>query len=338
MIYSQSLLFYLMTIVATLLCFRALKEFLNQYFDSRFAVLVAVTVLLHPLSIEALLAPNPIRGPIAFGLFLHGLNSVKEKTLLGIFYFLMATVCNIGYGLFPVYFTILHRKELKHYLFPLIIYVAMFFWYAYKLLVNTVHSPVNFMSNMLIDAVAPLYISFFDFTILDWYSIPNLLIVIFSLVLLIILSRRNRKTLYFIPMLFFPILGNVLQQWIEPYKFWDEFVLKSSNYLSLIFGVIMIIALNIPRRFFIVYSVILLLLSANWAYMWFPQSQVIKESIIDLPAEYPMTLNAKRLLVWQLLYEKKIKEGTLLLNTLAKEHPENEDLKRDLERLKSGVF
>lgn len=338
MIYSQSLLFYLMAAVATLLCFRALNEFLEQYFDTKFALLVSLTVLLHPLSIEAFVAPNPIRGPIAFGLFLHGLNSLKVKTLLGIFFFLMATACNIGYGLFPVYFTILYRKELKNHLFPLIVYLVMFLWYGYKLLVNTVHSPVNFISNMLIDAAAPLYISFFDFTILDWYSIPNLLIVLFCIALLVILTKRNKKTLFFIPMILFPICGNVLQQWVEPYKFWDEFVLKSSNFLVLVFGVVLIIAINIPRRFFIAYSLSILLLSANWAKMWFPQSEVIKESIIDLPAEFPQTLNAKRLLVWQLFYEKKIKEGTLLLNTLAKEYPENEDLKRDLELLKRGVF
>lgn len=337
MIFSQSLLFYLIAFSATVVCFWNLKKFLQEYFEPAYAALVSFAVFAHPLSIEAILAPNPIRGPIAFGLFLHGLSTVKEKKYLGIFFFVIASMCNNLYALFPVYFTIMYRKEMKHYLFPLVLYSVMLGWYFYKHQMNIPHIPTNYTAQLLIDIAVPAFISFFDYSILP-FSYINVAICAGFVVLLLFLAKRDKRTIFFLPLLLIPVTSIGFHQWVEPYKFWDEIVLYSSNSMITIFAVLVIAALHVPKKYFSVYVVIIALLSVNWSLQWFPQSKVISESIADLPPEYPQTLNAKRLLAWQLFYEKKIKEGTLLLNALAKEHPGDESIKNDLEVLKQKKF
>jgi len=333
MIYSQSTLMYLLTIVTTLGLTKRLTQYLEAYFTPLFALLVSVTILLHPLSIDALMAPNLLNGAVAFWLFLEALFLMKEGNENGSFVLMiLASVCNISYSLFPIFYFIQKRSK-KTWIFVLV-YLVLIVLYYIKLWYPTFHNPVVFAAYFVQNLVAPIYM-----TALTPALLPLSLFSVISAALILLLifwgEDRNKLSRFFWPLLFLPLIGSAVHQWTAPLNFWSEIIFNGSSFLCITFAFVTMVAIHIPKKAFVLYSCIMLFLSFNWAVQWVPLSKVMRLSVLNLPLDYPKSLEAKRALAWELIYEGKLIEGKNLTEELLKNNPGNQDLENDLLLIKN---
>jgi hypothetical protein len=126
----------------------------------------------------------------------------------------------------------------------------------------------------------------------------------------------------------------LVHQWTGIYKFWDEVVFVSSNYLSITFAFIFMMAVHLPRRVFIAFSIATLVFSYLWGSQWYPMSRMMINSSISLPDNYKATKFVKRTIAWQLLNEERIIDGKKMLGEMLKEYPQDAELKKDYEAIK----
>lgn len=334
MIYSQDFVFYLLAFILTIVIGIRLHSYLKEFFSSLFSAIVTLAVILHPLSIDAFLAPNFIAGSLAFLFFLESLIFLKkEKHAYALGVVVLASVCNLAYGLFPLYYVYTYRKQLSKFYVPAGIYLYLFLIYFFKLFYLTPHNPLIFFSHFSLKVLAPFSLSFFDYSTFPFSPIS----AIISISLLIIFLRFQQidsRSTRFWPMLFFPLIAVFSHQWIGPYQFWHEVILTPSNFLCITFALVVMLAIHLPKEIFVAYFIVILALSYDWGTRWSPTSNLIWQSVIDLPSDYKETLTAKRVLAWQFLYEKKTREAEEMLRALLVENPGNEDLNSDLKLIK----
>lgn len=330
MIYSQSTLMYLLTVVTSLGLTRRLVQYLETYFNPQFAVLVSATILLHPLSIDALMAPNLLNGVVAFWLFLESLFLMKEgheKSSFGLM--ILASICNISYSLFPVYYFIRNRSKTSLVLISALTYIVLIILYYIKLWYPTFHNPIVFASYFVQNLVAPIYLTNFTPAMFS-FSIFSMVSAVLILLLIFWGEDKNKLSRPFWPMLILPLIGSVVHQWTEPVNFWSEFIFNGSTFLCMTFAFVTMVAIHIPKKAFVVYFCLMSFFSFNWAAQWMPHSRAFRESVLNLPQEYPKLLEAKRVLVWELIYEGKLIEGKMMAEELLKNNQGNKDLENDL--------
>jgi hypothetical protein len=336
MIYSQGTIFYIIAICLTLLVGVRLQAYLKEFFTSGFSLLVTITILLHPLSIDAFLAPNPIGGPLAFYIFLEGLFMLrKEKFEWAILLMILASIFNFAYCVFPLFFFFKHRATLKKYLVPVLLYAFIGFIYFKKHFLNGDHNPIIFYSLFFQNLLIPMSLSVIDYSVFPFNPMSTALSIVFIL-LFCWREQYDKRSRSFWPMLLFPIFGLTRHQWTEAHHFWDDVILTSSNSLCITFAFIVMLAIHLPKKIFALYVVVILLFSYDWAQERHPYSKVLEESIVNLPADYPEIATVKRVLAWQYLYENKKKKGSDLLNALSRENTKDKNLLKDLEVLKNA--
>ena len=66
----------------------------------------------------------------------------------------------------------------------------------------------------------------------------------------------------------------------------------------------------------------------------FPLSNSIGQSVVDLPEGFKYSVEAKRVLAWQYLFENKDQRGYDILKILQNENPTNKDIATDIENFK----
>lgn len=335
MIYLQSKLYYLLAIVSCLGLTKRMSEYLKKYFTAGFALIVTLTIMLHPLSIDAFLGPNLFSGVIAFWILLEALFLQREgKALWAILISLIAGIFNIAYSLVPLYFFYkLTNDKKRKFIIPALVYVAFLGLYYYKLTLLSTHNPLSFLSSHLQSIVFPFYINFFTPSLLP-FDFQQTLLGGFLLIVILWREEKNKTSRSYWFLIFLPLVGTMINQWTNSYKFWNEVVYSSSTYLSITFAFILMMAIHLPKKVFISYSLLTLIFSYNWASQWNPLSQLMKSSINNLPENYNEIVLVKRTLVWQLFNEEKYIEGKRVLKDLISEFPKNDALKKDLDALK----
>jgi hypothetical protein len=334
MIYDQSFVMYFLSVLMTSILGLRLHTYLQDFFSSRQASIVTLSMILHPLAIDAFLAPNVVSGSLAFYLFIESLIMLKkEQYKLAIAFVILATVCNFSYFLFPLYFFFTFRDHLKNYFVLPIIYSFLISFYFFKYLHLTFHNPFIFFSYFSLNVIAPFNLSVIDYSLYP-LSNPRLDFTIALFLLFFWLQKSNPKSRTFWPMLFLPLLSLFCHQWVTPYRFWSAIIMTPSNFFCITFGLIMMMAIHLPKKFFSLYFVFSLALSIKWASVWFPYSRALEVSIENLPTNFQYKLEAKRILTWQYFAEKKVSKGEELLKILIKENSTDQILKNDLENLK----
>jgi hypothetical protein len=244
---------------------------------------------------------------------------------------LASSACNIAYSLFPVYYFIKMDKKKVH-LVPILLYLLLLGFYFGKLILHSAHNPITFFTYFINYLTLPISINAFTPALLPFS--PIAFSIALTVILLILWGQRNKPyTQYFFPFLFLPVIGDLIHQWAKPYLFWSEVVFTSSNFLCMTFAFITTIAMLLPRKYFASYVILLTFLSWNTAIQWNPISNLLRQSVLNLPTDYKEIATAKRTLAWQLLNEGKNEEGKSLLTDLASEFPGNTQIKSDLKLL-----
>ena len=128
MIYQQSFIFYFLAAITSLLTIFRLKNLFAYTFQKSFSTLLALIVVLHPLSIDAFMAPNLMAGGLAFLFFIEAQLYLKKENIKPAFLFLLlASLINMSYALFPIYTFFMYRKSLKNYWPQCLLYSLLFF-------------------------------------------------------------------------------------------------------------------------------------------------------------------------------------------------------------------
>lgn len=330
MIYSQTFLSYLFSVLLGLFIFFRLTFFFKDYFEKIFSVTIATAVVLHPLTIDAFTGPNTLAGPLAFAFILEGLFFLKKEHIkTGLFFLCLGSLCNIAYILLPLYFFILHWNKIREYTYVGGIYLLLISIYLFKHRLHGHHQPHIFLTYFIQNIFAPLTLNIFSFSLFNfsWFS-TVFTIMIFCL---FFMKLRKEKDVYlFLPFIFLPCVGVLYHPWQQKYEFWHEIILSSSSYYSIVFGMTALLAFCIPKKFFIGWSFFILIISFLWGIQWREISGLIEVSLNNLPPNFTEMVEAKRLLAWEFLFEHKNERGLSILQGLARENPRNFEIQSDL--------
>lgn len=338
MVYYQTVFTYLLSFIFTAILIFRLSAYLKNFFENKFSIVISLTVLLHPLSIDSFLAPNFLPGAIAFFFLIEGLHYLKkEKVGMALFLLLLSSVCNIYYTFFLLYIMYLHRSFFIHFKKYVFVFLVFLVFYFRNFILHTPHNPIIFLSYFIQNIFLPLSLTVFNYSLYSFNLMYFLLTVVFLLLALWRQQIHGKKIDHLFPLIFLPSLGVYFTQWTEAYRFWHEVLLTPSSYLCITFAFIVMMALYLPRVLFYIYFLLILIVSFDWGQRWVPLAGVIKYSISVLPDDYSYSLNAKRFYAWELIYEKKLVQGHQLLEALKIENPHNEEIKSDLEVFKHGV-
>ncbi len=333
MIYHQTPLYYLLAVISSFGLWKRLTTFLQDLYPSSSAMIISAAILLHPLSIDAFLGPNLLHGTIAFWLLLESLflmKSSKPEGALGCM--VLAGLCNVSYSLIPVYY-FFRLKPSKKILIPALVYILLLGFYFQKLSFNDFHNPISFLNSFYTNLIFPLSMNIYSASLFKINSF-NLVSVMAISAFIVWGMQRQDKLKPFIPLLFLPLIGELIYQWDSKADFWSDIIFSGSTYLCITFAFIIFLAAYVPKKIFMVYFFLMLFFSFNWAYLWKSFPEVLNQSILNLPEDYPQMLKAKRTYAWQLMYEGKLIQGRSLLQDLYN-ISKDEEIKKDLEVLKS---
>lgn len=330
MIYHQSVYYYLASIFLVCLILVRLHTFYKDMFDSEMGWLVSLAIVLHPLSIELFLGPNLVGGALSFWLFLEALFlAKKEKYLLSLCLLFSAGLLNVAYTFVSFYFAWKERKKLKDFRVPILIYCFFSILYMSKNLLHTPHNPFTFFVYYVQTLIFPVFLTLFSYSLFP-FSVSALVMVLLMFAILIFKQRSDPRSKSFWPLLFLPVLAVCFHPSNEGDKFWHEIVFQPSSYLCITFAFITILAIQLPRRIFLVYFFCLFWASFVWGRYWFPLSNLLEVAVTDLPEKFEHTINAKRILAWQHIREGHVKLGKTMIVELQELNPKNQDLINDL--------
>lgn len=286
MIYQYYIINYFFSFVITIVSLFRLRTYLKNFFDQNFADLLTFLILFHPLSVDAVMAPNLIAGGLAFLFLIEGLIRLEKLHLSwSLLLFTIASICNISYGLFPIYIFYKNKKSLQHLLPYFIFYSFLFIAYYGVHLLTSPRNPFIFFTYFLQNLLLPLAPNIINYGFFPFAKIPFLLTAMF-LGFFYWKQKTNSKLKEFLPFIIFPLIGVVVFPWTETYQEWHEVIYAPSSFLSITFGVVMICAFCLPQKFFRLYFVAIFLLSIYWILYWFPHSRIIESSLNNLPKDF----------------------------------------------------
>ncbi len=333
MIYNQNFFYYILTFVIAVIAFFRTSEYLKSYLDKYPAYVASLVILLHPLSLDIFYGPNFISGILAFYFFIEALHALKHEALYwAIGLNIVAAACNLAFCLFPIYFYYINRKKLN-FGFGIILYSLLLIVYYWKHLLLIFHNPLNFFSYFTINLILPTTLSNFHFGLFPFSDI-RLVSAIFIFIIFYWRHTLHPIAKDFWPYFLFPFAGIFAHQWTGIYSFWDELMLYPSTYLCFTFGFITLLAIYIPRTYFYLYSTLIISYSLFILMHSFPLSNSIGQSVVDLPEGFKYSVEAKRVLAWQYLFENKDQRGYDILKILQNENPTNKDIATDIENFK----
>lgn len=333
MIFNQSLYSYLLAWSFLGLIIFRLHSYFSEFFDKEFAWLVPLAIVLHPLSLDAFLAPNVISGGLAFWLFLESQFFLKQKKSLYAFLMIvLAGFCNFSFSFLSVYFFWKQREDLKKYKFPFAIYLFFLCLYLYKHLLSTPHNPFTFIVYFLQTLILPMLLTIFNYSLFPFPWI-SLLVVLVVLGIFLWKQKKDNRSKEYWPILILPALSVLFQHWNGEYKFWHEILFTPSSYLCITFAFVTILAIHVPRYIFYTYFLILIIISVSWSRSWFPLSNLLEVSISDLPEHFEQTKYAKKILALQYSYEGDNNAAKAVIKELANTYPQDSELQQDYKTL-----
>jgi hypothetical protein len=206
--------------------------------------------------------------------------------------------------------------------------------YLYKYALNYPHNPFFFLPYFIQNVIAPLTLTIFEFSLFK-FSFYSSAFTVLLLLFFFSQEKKNPRSRFLWPLIFIPAFGVLYHQWDERYNFWRDLIFSPSSFLCITFAITSMIAFHFPRKFFYLYAAVIISISYMWSYQWKSVSDLIQVSILSLPQEFEYKVEAKRLLVWELFYEKQNKRAENILNALIEENPQNKVLQDDLKHYRA---
>ncbi len=338
MIFHREIIFYLFSTSVVILTLFRLRKFLSYYFDDFLSIFISLLILLHPLSIDSFLAPNLFAGSMAFLLFIEAQLAIKNGQLdLAFLFFGGTAFLNISYGLFPLYFYILHRKAFKKFLPIILFYSFLLLLFFTSHLLPTAHNPFLFLGYFIQNIIAPITPMIISYAIFPFHILPILLSVLLLLIFFLA-KKKNNVISDFWPWIFLPIIGVLFSPWTEPINFWHDILYFPSSYLTITFSIIIISALLIPKKLLYLSCIFIFFFSLYWGRSWLTPSTFIASSLSQVPSDFHNdNLKFKRVLAKQFYDEKNYPNSQNVLLLLNNDFPENIEIKQDLEELQKSI-
>jgi hypothetical protein len=331
MIFNNNIYLLLLSYAATIILIWRLSSFFNLYFDQTLSNILTLIVLFHPLSIEAILAPNAIAGSLAFLLFIEGLIRIKRNSLnSAMILFLGASICNIGYSLFPIYYYNKHKTKFQNYFPYYFTYLVLLVLFMFVRLLKHTHNPFTFFSYFIHNLIAPISVNIFSYSVFPFsLNIFILSMIIFGVLFYIQVKKKLGMDNLFI--LILPLIGIFFEPWTEQSFYWQEIIYSPSSYLPITFAFFFILAFFLPKSFFKVFIFVVLYFSIQWTTCFNSFSNIIETSIGNLPTDYSSELkNMKRVLSDAYFFEHRTKDALKVLEFLSLEFPNDPEIKEQI--------